>query len=200
MEEDCHKLKRVYMSGADKRKLHINIKYMQSYQIALPPQLVTIAENPSPQNIVEETNESLNLDIGLWPENMTGLIDYWAKVGSSNLQNCNEELFIQKSKKQFDVKFTRKCNKSLFERKTANGEIIKRSWLCFSPFNGSIFCFVCKLMPKTRSQFTHDGFCDWKHADNRLISHETSEDLLNSVINLAVRSKELGRINNELIK
>ncbi|XP_065664704.1 uncharacterized protein LOC136086337 [Hydra vulgaris] len=160
MEEDRHKLKR-------------------SYQIALPPQLVTIAENPSPQNIVEETNESLNLDIGLWPENMTGLIDYWAK---------------------FDVKFTRKCNKSLFERKTANGEIIKRSWLCFSPLKSSIFCFVCKLMSKTRSQFTHDGFYDWKHANNRLISHETSKDHLNSVINLAVRSKELGRINNELIK
>lgn len=31
---------------------------------------------------------------------MTGLIDYWAKVGSSNLQNCNEELFIRKSKKK----------------------------------------------------------------------------------------------------
>ncbi|XP_065651225.1 uncharacterized protein LOC136079417 [Hydra vulgaris] len=55
-------------------------------------------------------------------------------------------------------------------------------------------------MSKTCSQFTHDGFCDWKHADNRLISHETSKDHLNSVINLAVRSRELGRINNELIK
>jgi hypothetical protein len=131
---------------------------------------------------------------------MTGLIDYWVKVGSSNVQNCSQELFIQKSKKQFDVKFTRKCNKSLFERKTTNGEIVKRSWLCFSPFNGSIFCFVCKLMSKTRSQFTHGGFCDWKHADNRLISHETSKDHLNSVINLAVRSKELNRIDNELIK
>ncbi|XP_060859935.1 uncharacterized protein LOC132937122 [Metopolophium dirhodum] len=145
MEGDRHKLKRVYMSGADKRKLakekdKKNTEIIsktrrmteffitqpnttsssESYQIALPPQLITIAENPSPQNIVEETNESLNLDIGLWPENMTGLIDYWAKEGSSNLQNCNEQLFIQKSKIQFDVKFTRKCNKSLFEQKTLN--------------------------------------------------------------------------------
>ncbi|XP_050535007.1 uncharacterized protein LOC126902026 [Daktulosphaira vitifoliae] len=135
-----------------------------SYQTALLPPSVTIAETSSPQNIVEETNEGLNLDIGLWPENMTGLIDYWAK------------------------------------RKTANGEIIKRSWLCFSPFNGSIFCFVCKLISKTRSQFIHGGSCDWKHADNRLISHETFKDHLNSVINLAIRSKELGRIDNELIK
>ncbi|XP_065658754.1 zinc finger MYM-type protein 1-like [Hydra vulgaris] len=55
-------------------------------------------------------------------------------------------------------------------------------------------------MSKTRSQFTHDGFCDWKHADNRLTSHKTSKGHLNSVINLAVRSKELGRINNKLIK
>ncbi|XP_065667646.1 uncharacterized protein LOC136087944 [Hydra vulgaris] len=159
MEEDRHRLKRVYMSGA-------------SYQIALPPQLVTVAENPLPQNIVEETNESLNLDLGLWPENMTGLIDYWAKVGSSNLQNCNEELFIQKSKKQFNVKFTCKCNKSLFKRKTANGEIIKRSWLCFSPFNGSIFCFVCKLMSKTRSQFTHD---ELGRINNELIKQSEDE-------------------------
>lgn len=131
---------------------------------------------------------------------MKGLIDYWVKVGSSKLQNCDEELFVQKSSKQFDINFTRKCNKSLFERKTANGELIKRSWLCFSPFTGNLYCFVCKLMSKTRNQFTHGGFCDWKHANDRLISHETSKDHLNSVISVASRSKELGRIDNELIK
>lgn len=44
-------------------------------------------------------------------------------------------------------------------------------------------------MLKIRSQFTHEGFCDWKHVDNRLICHETYKDNLNSVINVAVRSK-----------
>ncbi|XP_065651119.1 52 kDa repressor of the inhibitor of the protein kinase-like [Hydra vulgaris] len=132
---------------------------------------------------------------------MTGLIDYWAKVGSSNLQNCNEELFIQKPDKQFDVKFTRKCKKPLFERKTTNGEIINRSWLCFSPFNGSIFCFVCKLMSKTCSQFTHDGFCDWKHADNRIISHETSKDSkrLVSIITFICKRGLALRGKNEIV-
>lgn len=120
------------------------------------------------------------------------------EVGSSSLQNCDEELFVQKSKKQFHKKCSRKCNKSLFERKTANGEIINRSWLCFSPSIGSIFCFFCKLISKIRSQFTHGCFCDWKHASNRLISHGTFKDHLNSVIKLTARSKELGRIDTEL--
>ncbi|XP_065645338.1 uncharacterized protein LOC136075828 [Hydra vulgaris] len=165
MEEDRRKLKRVYMSGADKRKL-AKEKDKKNTEIISKTRRMTEFFIKQP-NTTSSSEVSSKLDIGLWPENMTGLIDYWAKVGSSNLQNCNEELFIQKSKYWFDVKFTRKCNKSLFERKTANGEIIKRSWLCFSPFN-----------------------------DNRLISHETSKDHLNSVINLAIHLKELGRINN----
>jgi len=50
-------------------------------------------------------------------------------------------------------------------------------------------------MSKTRypKQFTHGGFCDWKHENSRLISHETFKEHLNSMIILAFRSKELGR-------
>lgn len=141
-------------------------------------------------------NDSLVLDIGLWPENIEELIDYWIKVGSSNLQNCNEQLIIEKSNKQNYNNFTHKN----FNRKTANGEIIKRSWLCFSPSHGSVYCFVCKLMSNTRTQFTHGGFCDWKHVNARLLAHKTSKGHLNCVVTLAFRSKELGRIDTDLEK
>lgn len=55
-------------------------------------------------------------------------------------------------------------------------------------------------MSKTCNQFTNGGFCDWKHANNRLISHKTSKNHLNTVIALAFRSKELGRIDTEFTK
>jgi hypothetical protein len=124
--------------------------------------------------------------IGLWPENMTSSnIDYCTKIGASAFQNCDQDIIDSKSFKQSDRHsekiFTRKCQTNFFERKTRNGEIIKRSWLCFSPNNGHVYCFVCKLFSQIRSQFTHGGYCDWKNPVTRLVEHEISKNHLNSV-------------------
>ncbi|XP_042209606.1 zinc finger MYM-type protein 1-like [Homarus americanus] len=85
----------------------------------------------------------------------------------------------------------------MFERRKRNGEVVKRSWLCFSPANGRVYCFFCKLMGVSRSQFTSDGFCDWKHA-NRLVVHEQSKDHIQAVLSAASRAKGAGGIDSKL--
>ncbi|XP_042236882.1 zinc finger MYM-type protein 1-like [Homarus americanus] len=52
-------------------------------------------------------------------------------------------------------------------------------------------------MGVSRSQFTSDGFCDWKHA-NRLVVHELSKDHIHAVMSAASRSKGVGRIDSKL--
>ena len=90
----------------------------------------------------------------------------------------------------------------MFERRNRNGEVVKRSWLCFSPANGRVYCFFCKLMAVSCTQLTDGGFCDWKHASSRLSEHEISKpyskDHLDAVIGVARRAEELGSIDCEL--
>ena len=53
-------------------------------------------------------------------------------------------------------------------------------------------------MAAPRSQLTHGGFFDWKHASARLSDHETSKDHHQAVLSLARRTAEVGRIDHEL--
>ncbi|XP_047144754.1 zinc finger MYM-type protein 1-like [Hydra vulgaris] len=85
----------------------------------------------------------------------------------------------------------------MFQRSNRNREVVKRSWLCFSPANGRVYCFFCELMGTVRFKFTHDGFCDWKHATDRLSSHEQSKDHIEAVWKTASRAKKSGRIDSE---
>ncbi|XP_042204329.1 uncharacterized protein LOC121854007 [Homarus americanus] len=52
-------------------------------------------------------------------------------------------------------------------------------------------------MGVSRSQFTSDGFCDWKHA-NRLVVHEQSKDHIQAVLSAASRAKGAGGIDSKL--
>ena len=112
-------------------------------------------------------------DVGMWPECITNpLVDVWVKKDGVDLLHCDDDLFKLKSSKQkvgCESSGTRRCTPTMFERHNKNGEIVNRSWLCFSPTTGRVYCYVCKL------QFTHGGFCDWKHASNRLSDHESSK-------------------------
>ena len=157
------------------------------------------AEKPIEVEVESEVVIISNDDIGLWPEHVVQQIDYWAKMGSSKLQHCDEEL-LKKQSFQQKGDYTRRCHTSMFQRRGRNGDIIRRSWLCFSPANGRVYCFVCKLFSTVRTQFTYGGFCDWKHANTRLMDHETSKEHLNAVVNFARRSKEVGRIDHELVQ
>ena len=89
----------------------------------------------------------------------------------------------------------RRCTPTMFERHNKNGEIVNRSWLCFSPTTARVYCYVCKL------QFTHGGFCDWKHASNRLSDHERSKSHRRSAKNnLAAWIPRVGHSLNLVVK
>ena len=69
---------------------------------------------------------------------------------------------------------------SLFTRKMANDEKVKREWLVYSPKTGDVFCVPCKLFSKQVSLFT-SGFSDWKNCQRRVAEHESSKEHKNSV-------------------
>ena len=82
--------------------------------------------------------------------------------------------------------------------KKSNGEVIRRSWVCLSPAYGRVYCFFCKLMDAPRSQFTCDGFYDWKHSFHRLVAHEQSKDHIQAVLSVASRAKGAKGIDSRL--
>jgi len=141
-------------------------------------------------------------DISLWPVNITEeFIHFWAGRGPTDLHHNDAKSLDAKSTIQKAANSAiRKCTPAMFERRNRNGEVVKRSWLCFSPSNGRVYCFFCKLMGSrgAGSQFVRDGFCDWKHATDRLGAHEQSKDHIEAVLSTSCRAKKAGRMDTEL--
>ena len=158
-------------------------------------QNVENTDTASKQVLLESLTDAQVDDISLWPEHMTKeLIDYWAVKGAEDLHHSDIKSLNAKSAIQKGANSgIRKCTPALFTRRNRNGEDVIRSWLCFSPANGRVYCFFCKLMGVARSQLTHDGFCDWKHANDRLGAHEQSKDHIQAVLSAASRATKAGR-------
>lgn len=150
------------------------------------------------------------IDIGLWPPVVDREVaEFWIKHGTDDLQNCDKNLFDKHSFKQKGTSngktWFRKCSLSMFQRQNRNGEIVKRSWLCFSPYSGKLFCSACKVIMSSSAgtsqiQLIQGGFCDWKHANIRLAEHDTAKYHLDAVVGLARRARELGVIESDMIK
>lgn len=163
---------------------------------------------PTEINLSQESNPELEdnfkNDVGLWTAPYSNdMIDFWIKQGQTGLQHCDGELFskISVSQTRPDGKgcSSRKCIISLFYRTLQNKERVNRFWLCFSPSTGKVYCYICKLMSiGAQSNLAGEGFCNWKHASERLISHETSKIHVDSVVAFSIRSKELARIDHLL--
>lgn len=132
---------------------------------------------------VQSRTEEITLadvDIGTWPESMMDYIDHWLKMGSSKIQHCDAAIITERSVKQMDADRVRICTTGMFLRKLKNGKTVKREWLCFSPKDGKLYCFLCKLLCTIQTQFSHGGFSDWKNATNRISNHEMSSAHLNA--------------------
>jgi len=68
----------------------------------------------------------------------------------------------------------------LIRRQNLNGEVIDRSWLCFSPSQTCVKCFTYRLM-------CADTTFDWKQALERLMSHEHSMEHIDAKITFSRR-------------
>lgn len=88
---------------------------------------------------------------------------------------------------------------SLFMRKMANGEVVKREWLVYSPSTGNVFCLPCMLFSNQISSF-RAGFSDWKNCHIRASEHENSPEHKTATTAWLTRVILAGRIDCALAK
>ncbi|XP_040210939.1 zinc finger MYM-type protein 1-like [Rana temporaria] len=86
----------------------------------------------------------------------------------------------------------------MFMRNCPNGDKVEWKWLCYSKNTGRIYCFDCKLFSLSRNALSNDGFSDWKHASERISSHEQSQNHIHAVIETAKYSKLEGGIDHTI--
>ena len=140
--------------------------------------------------------------------NTSRFLVYWVLKGATHVQHCDEKLMSQCSAQQHrnDSTAQRKCTTGLFYRQNHNGEVVFRDWLCFSPAKGCVFCFHCRLMrsqldaPPHVSSLVHGKYCDWKHTQERLRSHELSKEDINATIAFTARLNAAGIIDTALAR
>ena len=65
---------------------------------------------------------------------------------------------------------------NVFKRELRNGECVKCEWQLYSPFQGRLHCFVCRLLSKKESSFATLGFNEWKYFSNVIVEHENGEE------------------------
>ncbi|XP_067127187.1 zinc finger MYM-type protein 1-like [Centruroides vittatus] len=134
-----------------------------------------------------------NLDISLWPLNLTTDMQHYLLKNkpSSNISLVHT---AKKVVTEGGKTVTRTLKKYIFTRNKANGEKIKREWLVYSPRSKAIYCYVCKIFAIKRTIFT-EGFSDWKNVSVRVKKHERSTDHRHSIEILIGRNSVEGRID-----
>lgn len=88
----------------------------------------------------------------------------------------------------------------MFTRSLPNGQKCNRKWLLYSPREGSVYCFVCKLYGSRRENpFVSDGFDKWKKFE-RISEHENSQEHRNATNKWLLRSNTNNYVNKELCR
>ena len=118
----------------------------------------------------------------------------WPKVIPDSLRNAfMAENFSQtlnidfrKSARIYDDGRSRCLNSSMFYKKLANSETVKRSWMVYSENSGKVYCSACKLFSIKENAFTQ-GFNDWKNP-KRFEEHENSTTHRSCIISSVFRA------------
>lgn len=86
----------------------------------------------------------------------------------------------------------RNFNAQHLKRTLANGEIVDRYWVLYSPSKNSIFCFMCRLFESMSSKdvFATTGFFDFRNIARALKLHENSKSHILNELTYKTRSKE----------
>ena len=160
----------------------------------------TIDSTPVSRDV--EKSNSFSTDLGKWPPKFDEVLkEYWIAKGSQDCQNKDFKFTSSKRHYKSESKI-RFCQKSYFNRvhKLTNCKQ-ERSWLCYSPSQGCLFCFPCKVMsPEFPSKFAEEGFDDWKNANTGLIRHEESTVHKKAIVALLARKKKGERVDAALVK
>lgn len=137
-------------------------------------------------------------DVGLWLKVTDELANFWIKQGSLKCQHFDDD--FNKSARKIGNE-TRICPKTLFTRvHPGTGESLRRSWLCYSPSTGRVYCFACKLLSADLNSFATDGFAAWQNAQRDVSRHENGDSHRGAMMALVSRSQMLGRIDSDIVK
>lgn len=161
---------------------------------------ITAASTSKEASTSNTTLSSFSTDPALWNVN-NNLRSYFIDKGPDMCQNHEVDLknsarnFIESNKNKI-----RYANISYFTRVLLNGEKIKREWLLYSPSEGTLYCFVCRLFSSKCLAFGTKGFEDWKHGHESICGHENSVEHRNCMLIYTKRKKEISQIDEGLIK
>ena len=140
------------------------------------------------------------IDMTLWPTAVTdSLRENWVKKGSELCQNKNSS--FEASKVTDGDQQARYCSKTFFTivHKLTSTEF-NRSWLCYSPSTGNVYCFDCKLFSTQKNAFCGDGFIDWKNGSAAICAHEKSSAHIAAVQSTKNLSVAAARIDENIVK
>jgi Domain of unknown function (DUF4371)/hAT family C-terminal dimerisation region len=161
---------------------------------AAPAQTTSAEIAPPPPDQTSST------DPGLWIINEE-LRAYWVARGPSDCQNKDVD-FTQSGriypKKTGKLTKIRCLTKSCFKRELRNGQLVDREWLIYSPSQGRVYCFACRLFSNTDISFCTAGFNDWHHASVAISQHECSTEHNRCMSIYCARHQESGLIDSEL--
>ncbi|XP_040197362.1 zinc finger MYM-type protein 1-like [Rana temporaria] len=165
----------------------------------------TAGENPQeemPTSVSVREFATQDTDPGLWDISNTSTVDYWIRSGPTACQNHDCNLLnsgrVYKGTGRENTQ-TRYLSKNLFKRELRNGECVKREWLLYSPSQGRLYCFACRLFSKTESPFATSGYNDWKHS-NVIGEHENGEEHRKCMTAYFIRHKETGNVDTLLLQ
>ena len=120
-------------------------------------------------------------------------------IGGIECQH-KDEGFLQSKLSDSSINRNRYCTPSLFTRHhKLTGENSERTWLCYSPSNGHVYCFKCKILlsdMKNNSPFTQ-GFNHWKNEQRDVELHENSESHIPACLAFAQRRSVIGCVDKE---
>ena len=120
------------------------IGYKSKYEKDLSEQYISEDSHNEIKSASQDLNlnSCLNSDIGSWSDKLEkSQIDLLVCQGPNKYQNKDIELFKSCKLQMQPDNVQRFYNMSIFKRKTANGEKVDRSWLCYSP-SKDVVCFA----------------------------------------------------------
>jgi len=94
----------------------------------------------------------------LWPANiLEKMRQYGLKCETGSFRHCDEKSFLKHDVPQHrkDRNLSQKCTSSLIGGQNHNGEVVHRSWPCFSLSQTFAKCFTCRLMCADTTKCAH---------------------------------------------
>jgi hypothetical protein len=149
-----------------------------------------IAESDSPQMYSD--------DLGQWPFNVNDVMrEYWCTQGNVACRHSTSDFSVSRRKYENEIS-PRYCRASFFTYvHQLTKQKAERTWMCYSPSTGQIFCFPCKLF-STATAFVTEGFNDWKNANMQLVRHEKSKLHQEALLSLLSRQEPQKRVDSSL--